>query len=154
MKRIIDEVDKKIIVSLLSNPRASFREIARKIGLSTATVINRVEELKENGIFNPTLLLNFRKLNIMLALFKIEGDVDTSILEEMDDILFILKLDEKIIAGFAVRSCINSEIDILHLSKKIKAISNVKKIDVKLIKDFSIKNKISRDLLNNCSVEK
>lgn len=46
----MDELDKKIITQLVSDARASFRQVAKEIGVSTATVIKRVNNLQEMGI--------------------------------------------------------------------------------------------------------
>ena len=141
---MIDDIDRKIILALSSNPRASFREIARKIGLSTGTVISRIEDMREKGIIRPSLILDFKKLNLNLAFFEIHGNLNIDELEDMENLIFIMKLNTSIIAGFSVRD----EIDILHIAKKIKTLPNVEKVDVKLVKEFSLRNNISECLLN------
>ena len=45
----MDEKDKKILDILRENGRASYTEIADKIGVSEGTVRNRVESMKEDG---------------------------------------------------------------------------------------------------------
>lgn len=53
MKQIeveIDNVDKKILNLLIDNARLSYRQIAKQIGVSAATVMNRVKRLEKTGI--------------------------------------------------------------------------------------------------------
>lgn len=60
---IIDELDKKILNVLLTNSRLSYREIAKKIGVSVATVMNRVNRLqKEKLIKKYSAVLDYEKL--------------------------------------------------------------------------------------------
>lgn len=46
----VDEVDAKIIKMLEIDARTSFREIAKKLGISEGTVYNRVKRLQKKGI--------------------------------------------------------------------------------------------------------
>jgi Lrp/AsnC family leucine-responsive transcriptional regulator len=46
----IDEIDAKILQMLQTNGRLSFREIAKKTGISTPTVSARVKSLEERGV--------------------------------------------------------------------------------------------------------
>jgi Lrp/AsnC family leucine-responsive transcriptional regulator len=46
----IDEIDAKILQMLQSDGRLSFREIAKKTGISTPTVSSRVKSLEERGV--------------------------------------------------------------------------------------------------------
>jgi DNA-binding Lrp family transcriptional regulator len=46
----IDEIDAKILQMLQSDGRLSFREIAKKTGISTPTVSARVKSLEERGV--------------------------------------------------------------------------------------------------------
>ncbi len=45
-----DEVDSKIINALIDNSRLSYRQVAKKVGVSVATVMNRIRNLDKNGI--------------------------------------------------------------------------------------------------------
>ena len=45
-----DETDKKILAILLENARLSFRKVAKKAGVSVATVMNHVNRLEKEGI--------------------------------------------------------------------------------------------------------
>jgi DNA-binding Lrp family transcriptional regulator len=59
----LDEVDKAILRELISNARLSFREIARRVGVSTATVANKVRKMEEEGVIRGyTAIVNAEKL--------------------------------------------------------------------------------------------
>ncbi len=60
----IDELDRKIVNELLADSRASFREISKKLGTTTATVIKRVKRLKEEGVIREyTATLDYAKMD-------------------------------------------------------------------------------------------
>ena len=46
----MDDLDKKIINLLVDNSKLSYRKIAEKVGVSVATVMNRVNALEKSGI--------------------------------------------------------------------------------------------------------
>jgi DNA-binding Lrp family transcriptional regulator len=46
----LDEIDRKLLGELLRNSKRSYRELARAIGVSAATVINRVQRLESGGV--------------------------------------------------------------------------------------------------------
>lgn len=59
----IDETDKKILNVVLENSRLSYRQIAKKIGVSVATVMNRVNQLEKNKIIkNYTTIIDYEKI--------------------------------------------------------------------------------------------
>jgi len=59
----IDERDRKIINSLLEDSRLSYRQIAKKIGVSVATVMNRINNLEKNKIIkNYTTIVDYEKI--------------------------------------------------------------------------------------------
>ena len=47
---MIDELDKKILNALNKNIRMSFRQVAKKIGISPSTLHNRVKSLENSGV--------------------------------------------------------------------------------------------------------
>lgn len=58
-----DETDKKLLDVLLADSRLSYRQIASKIGVSAATVINHVKKLEKEGVIKGyTALLDYEKL--------------------------------------------------------------------------------------------
>jgi DNA-binding Lrp family transcriptional regulator len=58
----IDKVDERILNSLLTNARMPFLHVAKRIGISTKTVIHRYNRLKRKWVAYATLSLNLRKL--------------------------------------------------------------------------------------------
>ena len=53
----IDEIDKSILSELLADGRLSYRKLAQKIGVSVATVMNRMYSLLQAGIVKGTACL-------------------------------------------------------------------------------------------------
>jgi DNA-binding Lrp family transcriptional regulator len=65
---MIDETSKKVLAEYLQDSRQSFREVARKIGISSGTVASRIKEMEENGVIKKyTTLLNYEKLGFELT---------------------------------------------------------------------------------------
>lgn len=59
----LDEIDRKILAEYLEDARRSSREIARKIGVSTTTVISRTKKMEKEGIIKGyTVMLDHEKL--------------------------------------------------------------------------------------------
>jgi len=65
---LIDETSRKVLAEYLQDSRQSFREVARKIGISSGTVASRIKEMEENGVIKKyTTLLNYEKLGFELT---------------------------------------------------------------------------------------
>lgn len=47
---MIDELDKKILGALNNNARMSFRQVAKDLGISPATLHNKVKKLENSGV--------------------------------------------------------------------------------------------------------
>ncbi|MBW2984660.1 Lrp/AsnC family transcriptional regulator [Candidatus Woesearchaeota archaeon] len=59
----LDDLDKNILSVLLDDSRLSYRQIAKKTGVSVATIMNRVNSLSKEGIIKKyTALLDYEKL--------------------------------------------------------------------------------------------
>ncbi|MCS7140289.1 MAG: Lrp/AsnC family transcriptional regulator [Candidatus Nezhaarchaeota archaeon] len=59
----LDDVDKAILKELINDARLSFREIARRVGVSTATVASKVRRMEEEGIIKGyTTIVDLEKL--------------------------------------------------------------------------------------------
>ena len=59
----LDSVDKKIVNVLSANSRLSYREIAKKVGVSVATALNRVKRMeKENVIQGYTVHVDYEEI--------------------------------------------------------------------------------------------
>ena len=64
----LDEIDKKIIAELLVNSKRSFRDLAKAIGVSAATVINHINRLESAGVIKEyTVMLDFERLGYELT---------------------------------------------------------------------------------------
>ena len=65
---MIDETSRKVLAEYLQDSRQSFREVARKIGISSGTVASRIKEMEENDIIKKyTTLLNYERLGFELT---------------------------------------------------------------------------------------
>lgn len=63
-----DETSNKVLSEYLSDSRQSYREVAKKVGVSSGTVASRVRELEEKGIVKRyTLLLDYERLGYELT---------------------------------------------------------------------------------------
>lgn len=58
-----DENDTKLLDVLLADSRLSYRKVASKIGVSAATVMNRIKRLEKEGVIKGyTAVLDYEKL--------------------------------------------------------------------------------------------
>ena len=57
MKYQIDEIDRKILHSLIKDARKPYLEIARECGVSGAAIHQRVHKLQDNGVITGSRLL-------------------------------------------------------------------------------------------------
>lgn len=65
---MVDATSQKVLEEYLTDSRQSFREVARKIGVSSGTVASRVKHMEENGIIKKyTTLLDYEKLGYELT---------------------------------------------------------------------------------------
>lgn len=58
----IDQLDKHILSILLDDSRLSYRQIAKKSGVSAATVMNRIKDLEKAIIKKYTTIIDYEKL--------------------------------------------------------------------------------------------
>jgi len=64
----IDDTDKKILNELLNDSRLSYRQIAKKLSISTGTVLNRIEQLRKKNIIKYySAILDHEKLGYDLS---------------------------------------------------------------------------------------
>lgn len=64
----LDDMDRKVLRELLRDSKRSFRELARSLGVSTATVISRVQRLESSGLItNYTVQVDHEKLGYELT---------------------------------------------------------------------------------------
>jgi len=71
----MDEVDLSIVERLTENARMSFRKIAKELGVSPDTVINRYVKLQEKGVIRgSTVVINPKKIGYHgMAVFLIDA---------------------------------------------------------------------------------
>jgi len=64
----LDEIDRKLLRELLTDSKRSYRELARSIGVSTATVINHIKRLESAGVLTDyTVRLDGERLGYELT---------------------------------------------------------------------------------------
>ena len=65
---LIDEIDRKILRELLANSRLSYRQIAKRIKLSPATVLTRIKKLELKGLIRYyTTIMDHERLGYDLS---------------------------------------------------------------------------------------
>jgi len=70
-----DQLNKQILNILLENSKLSYRQIAKKLGVSAATIMNRVKLLEEGNIIkNYTISIDYEKVG-----FDIEAIIEIRI---------------------------------------------------------------------------
>ncbi len=66
----IDEIDTKILKTLLKDARTSFSDIAKDCGVSTNAIVKRFYKLKQSGVISGTSIrLNMKKFEYKFALW-------------------------------------------------------------------------------------
>jgi len=64
----VDEIDIKIIKELVADARVSHNELARRIGVSVGTIVNRIQDLEERGVIKGySAILDAEKLGYDVA---------------------------------------------------------------------------------------
>lgn len=64
----LDDIDRKLLKELLMNSNRSQRELAKSIGVSTATVINHIQRLESAGVIKDyTVMLDYERLGYELT---------------------------------------------------------------------------------------
>jgi Lrp/AsnC family transcriptional regulator for asnA, asnC and gidA len=134
----MDELDKKILRELQMDSRSSFTTIAHRIGVSTATVSDRVKRLMEKGIIcGYTAILNTSELGMVTLITKIKIRPGYSVEEVGKE---IAKLDESCCVHH-----VTGDFDLLVISKcvghekcgaiieKKKEIEGVESVDAELV---------------------
>jgi DNA-binding Lrp family transcriptional regulator len=86
----LDEIDRKLLKELLIDSKRSFRELAKSIGVSAATVINHVQRLESGGVIQDySVRLDHERLGYELtvvteipnvcAVYDITGQTDAMV---------------------------------------------------------------------------
>lgn len=86
----IDQLDKKILQSLLNDSRKSFQELARELDVSGGTIHVRMNKLKEAGIVKGSkLVVDFKKLGMEVTAY-----VGVNLVTARDYLTVLKKLDD------------------------------------------------------------
>jgi DNA-binding Lrp family transcriptional regulator len=95
----IDELDMQIIEKLISDGRASFRQIAKEIGTSTDTIMKRYYKLEKKGAIKVSIQIDPKKLGYnaimdfdiaFASAEKLSGDIVDS-LAKISDVIVVTK---------------------------------------------------------------
>ena len=94
----MDETDLSIINKLTEDARKSFRKIAKELGISPDTVINRYDALQENGVIRgSTVVINPKRVGYQaMAVFMIDVSPTHILATEITPIDSSLILDKLI----------------------------------------------------------
>lgn len=134
----MDELDLKILNILIDNSKQSFRKIASRLGVSPATVLNRISRLEKGGVIKKySAMLDYEKLGYDISaiidvrvskgkLFEVESRIaHHPNVQAVFDITG--SFDSMIIANFKSRH------DLDKFLKKIQAYDFVERTETKLI---------------------
>jgi DNA-binding Lrp family transcriptional regulator len=137
---VIDEIDQKIANVLHHDGRASFSKIAKRVGLSTHTVIKRYERLKKNDTLKVSIQINPNKLgysallDLNVAFTTIRGfSIDiVDLLSKIPDVIIITKTSGDF--DMQVTAMVRDLKQVFNIQEKIAQISGVTHIEASLRK--------------------
>jgi len=136
---MLDETDKKIIEILIENSRMSYVDIARKLGISEATIFKRIKKLKDEGVIESfTLQLEPNKigrdvcLSMGMTVNPVLLDKIAKKLSNFDEIseVYITVGEHNIIAHALIK---DNDTFNEFLMNKIYKLEGVTKIDINII---------------------
>lgn len=131
----MDEIDLVLIENLKKDARTSFREIARKLGVSTDTISNRYRKLRENGVIQgSTVVVNPEKIgykSVVVLMIDADPEYSSWILNELIQIIDII-LATKTIGDCDLMTIgvVRNFEHIYDLTLKVAAIPHVKDVQV------------------------
>jgi len=83
------DLSKKILLELSKDGRQSHRELAEKLDVSAATIGNRINQLRDDGILRGVSAdIDYEQLgytSVAVTRFKVPGDSIQTALEELED---------------------------------------------------------------------
>jgi len=153
----MDKLDYRILQSLNSNARKSFRNVAKELKVSLSTISNRVKKLEEEGIieryiplvnrekigYDLTALINIKlthgrlievqekisRDNHVSAVYDITGDWDSLIIAHFKDRRELNSFIKRVLSmDFVERSNTQMVLNIVKDEKRIEEIQNIKSI--------------------------
>jgi Lrp/AsnC family transcriptional regulator, regulator for asnA, asnC and gidA len=152
----IDEIDDQILHILIQNARTSLKDIGKKCGISTVTVLNRIKRLKETGVITGAAL--FAELDVFH--FQIVASIGMEI-EASADVQEILEFFEKntylvepstCIGKYDLQAVIYAE-DIASLNNRIEMVRRLRGIKRVMVSVWSGIPYLSFDNINFTSRE-
>jgi Lrp/AsnC family transcriptional regulator, regulator for asnA, asnC and gidA len=129
----LDEADKRIIALLQENGRATYTELAGKVGLSEASVRKRVQELRRNNVIQIVAVTDPLQLGFshegMLAIHSVHDP--QSLAEELaaiDEVNFVV-----LVAGrysILLEAVATDDEEFLLLIQRVRALASPARVDV------------------------
>ncbi|WP_423218549.1 Lrp/AsnC family transcriptional regulator [Thermanaerovibrio acidaminovorans] len=94
--RLLDETGWRILEELQENCRISYKELGRRVGLSTPAVIERVRRMEEAGIIEGyRAVVNPRRVGysfrVMLAMSSIYSNPDDPIMRALEELPEVIR---------------------------------------------------------------
>ena len=149
----LDEIDRKLLKELLMNSKRSFREIAKSIGVSPATVINHIQRLESGGVIHDySVRLDHERLGYELTVVTeiivskgklLETDAEIAKISNVCAVYDITgETDAMVVAKFKSRS------DLSDFTKKLLAMPNVERTNTHVVlttvkEDFRMQDDMS-----------
>jgi len=140
-----DKTDVKILKVITENSRLSYRKIAKKIEVSTLTVLSRMKKMEESGVIKGySTLIDHKKLGLgMTVIIEVKTTKGHSVLRDqlkkLENVYGIWgitgKNDLMILAKFADTDMLSK------FTKKIFALPNIEGVETHLVLD-TIKEEI------------
>jgi len=81
----LDDRDSTIIEMMSKNPQVSQEEIAKKLKLSQPSVWARIRNLKQKGIINNIIGMDFKKVDLNLAKVEVSTTSTQEVIDEFKD---------------------------------------------------------------------
>jgi len=149
----LDEIDRKLLIELLINSKRSFREIAKSIGVSPATVINHIQRLESGGVIKDySVRLDHERLGYELTVVTeiivskgklLETDAEIAKISNVCAVSDITgETDAMVVAKFKSRS------DLSDFTKKLLSMPYVERTNTHVVlttvkEDFRMQDDIS-----------
>lgn len=149
----LDEIDRKLLKELLIDSKRSFRELAKSIGVATATVINHVQKLESGGVIKDySVRLDHERLGYELTVVTeivvskgklLETDAEIAKIPSVCAVYDITgQTDAMVVAKFKSRS------DLSDFTKKLLAMPYVERSNTHVVlttvkEDFRMQDDIS-----------
>lgn len=81
-RRILDEVDRRIIAALRADPQATNRDVARAVEISEMTVSNRIDALIKDSLLKITIQRDVRTMGLE-CMAHVELQIDGALVEQV-----------------------------------------------------------------------